>query len=240
MSLSLIIPCRNEAENIKKTIFEINKKIKIDDFEIILINDFSNDNTVDVFKQLSLKYKNIRFFDNPKKGLGGAINKGLNECSKKYICFFMADLSDDIDDLNNYFEIINKDSLDAVLGSRFIKGSKIKDYPISKLILNRIFNYFVKLIFFSNYNDFTNAFKIYKTSSLKELKPIVSENFNVFLEMPLKIVSRNYSYKIIPINWYNRKHGEAKFKIKELSSKYIFTLIYCFIEKHLLLKKKIK
>ena len=56
--------------------------------------------------------------------------------------------------------------------------------------------------------------------------------------MPLKIVARNYTYKIIPISWVGRKKGKAKFKIKELSSKYFFTLIYCFIEKNLLNLKK--
>ena len=60
----------------------------------------------------------------------------------------------------------------------------------------------------------------------------------MFLEMPLKIISRNYSFKVIPISWTGRKKGKAKFKIKELRSKYLFTLIYCFIEKNLLDLKK--
>ena len=66
----------------------------------------------------------------------------------------------------------------------------------------------------------------------------MSESFNVFLELPLKVISRKYDYKVIPINWSTRKRGEAKFKIKELRSKYLFTLIYCFIEKILLKKEK--
>ncbi len=68
--------------------------------------------------------------------------------------------------------------------------------------------------------------------------PLISESFNIFLEMPLKIISRKYKYKVIPINWTGRKIGESKFKIKELGSKYLFTLIYCFIERNLLNKKK--
>ena len=124
------------------------------------------------------------------------------------------------------------------MGSRFLKESKINDYPIQKLILNRIFNYFVKIIFWNRYNDYTNAFKIYKKKALLEIMPLISESFNIFLEIPLKIISRNYNYKIIPINWMGRKKGESKFKIKELGSKYLFTLIYCFIEKNLLNLKK--
>jgi len=73
---------------------------------------------------------------------------------------------------------------------------------------------------------------------LDNMTPFVSESFNIFLEMPLKIINRGYSYKVININWYGRKKGKAKFKIKELKSKYLFTLIYCFLEKILLNIKK--
>ena len=102
----------------------------------------------------------------------------------------------------------------------------------------RIFNFLVSIVFWNKYNDYTNAFKIYKKKTLVDIMPLVSESFNIFLEMPLKIVARNYNYKIIPISWVGRKKGKAKFRIKELSSKYLFTLIYCFIEKNLLNLKK--
>ena len=150
----------------------------------------------------------------------------------------MADQSDDINDLIKYNDLMNSENYDAILGSRFMKNSKIVDYPFQKLILNRIFNFFVSVIFWNKYNDYTNAFKIYKKEALLEIMPFVSESFNIFLEIPLKIISRNYKYKVISINWMGRKKGESKFKIKELGSKYLFTLIYCFIEKSLLNIKK--
>ena len=150
----------------------------------------------------------------------------------------MCDLSDDVNDVQKYYKIINNNqNLDAVFGSRFIKNSKVKNYPFFKLILNRIANNMIRLLFLSKYNDFTNAFKIYKKDVLLKLFPIVSENFNVFLELPLKIITRKLTYKIISINWYGRKIGESKFKINEIGSKYIFTLLYCFLEKILLNKK---
>ena len=92
------------------------------------------------------------------------------------------------------------------------------------------------MLFLSDYNDFTNAFKIYKKSALLKTFPLVSESFNIFLELPLKIISRKMKYKIIPISWITRKEGISKFDIKELRAKYLFTLIYCFIEKVLLKK----
>ena len=102
--------------------------------------------------------------------------------------------------------------------------------------MNRIFNLTTKLLFLSDYNDFTNAFKIYKKEALIKTFPLVSESFNIFLELPLKIISRKMMYKIIPISWENRKEGNSKFDIKELRAKYLFTLIYCFLEKMLLRK----
>ena len=239
MTLSIIIPVYNESKNVEKTVNNL-KKIKKDikKFNLIFIDDFSDDNTFDILNKLSKKYSFVKIFKNKKKGLGSAIEEGIKKSNFDYIAIFMADSSDSIADLIKYYKIMSSKKFDAVLGSRFIKESNIKDYPFLKYFLNRIFNNFVKLIFLSNYNDFTNAFKIYKKSVLRNLLPIVSENFNVFLEIPLKIISRGYSYKIIPISWQNRKIGKSNFRIKELSSMYIFTLIYCVIEKILLNKKK--
>jgi len=234
MSLSIIIPCRDEEENISLTIYKLKKKLskKIKNYEIIIVNDFSEDNTLKVCKKFSSKKIIIK--NNLKKGLGGAINLGISSSKKKYVTIMMADLSDSLSDLIKYYKTIDHEDLDAVMGSRFLKNSKISDYPANKLILNRIFNYFVKIFFFSDYNDFTNAFKIYKRNCLMEIRPLVSENFNIFLEIPLKIITRKKNYRIIPINWKNRKKGNTKFKIKELSSKYLFTFIYCWIEKILI------
>ena len=236
MKLSIIIPIRNENEGILKTLRLIKEKIHEIDYELIIINDFSEDNSYETVKKEILNNDKVVLFNNNKKGLGGAITLGINKSRGEAICIMMADLSDDIEDLKKYYELIKDQSVDAVFGSRFIKGGNIKRYPLKKLILNRIFNYLTKILFLSNYNDFTNAFKIYKKDALIKSMPLVSESFNIFLEMPLKIISRKMKYKIIPIKWENRREGKAKFDIKELRAKYLFTLIYCFFEKNLLKK----
>ena len=238
MSLSIVIPVYNEDKQLHNTVKKINKISKrIKDYEIVFIDDFSTDNTKQIIKKSIRANKKIKYYKNIKKGLGSAIGLGINKSTKKFVCIFMCDNSDDLSDLMVYYKIINKNNLDAVLGSRFLKNSRVTNYPILKMVLNRIFNYIVKIIFLSNYNDFTNAFKIYKKKTLKELMPIVSDHFNVFLELPLKIIIRKYKYKIIPISWKGRKIGVSKFKISELGSMYIFTLLYCLIEK-ILLKKR--
>jgi len=236
MKLSIIIPLRNEEFLIKKIVDQLQSKLKIIPYEIIFINDFSTDNTAKVTKELIKTKPQINIYDNKKKGLGGTITEGINKATGEVICIMMSDLSDSIDDLEKYYSTIKDENIDAVFGSRFIRGSRIVDYPKKKLILNRIFNIITKLLFISDYNDFTNAFKIYKKNALLKTFPLVSESFNIFLELPLKIISRKMKYKIIPISWINRKEGTSKFDIKELRAKYLFTLIYCLLEK-ILLKK---
>tara|TARA_X000000950_G_C13848434_1_gene633415 strand:- start:295 stop:1008 length:714 start_codon:yes stop_codon:yes gene_type:complete len=236
--LSIIVPVRNESNNLRDILDYFTKNLTQTSYEVLIINDYSDDKTLEQAKEIFSNNKNFKILDNKKKGLGGAVNLGIKQASGTNITIMMADQSDDIKDLINYNNLIKSGDYDAILGSRFINGATVSKYPKQKLILNRLFNYFVSLIFWNNYNDYTNAFKIYKKQTLIEISPLISESFNIFLEIPLKIISRNYKYKIIPINWTGRTKGMSKFKIKELGSKYLFTLIYCFIEKNLLNIKK--
>ena len=237
--LTILIPVRDEEENVKIISYKIENEISNSNYELLFVNDYSQDNTVSVIEELQIKNNKIRYVNNKKKGLGGAITLGIDSSKGKYLCIMMSDSSDTVQDLNRYYETITSDDLDAVFGSRFIKGGKTIDYPIIKLILKKIGNILAKFLMWSDLDDFTNGFKIYKKTSLTGLYPLISESFNIFFELPLKTISRGYKYKIIPISYYNRTVGEAKFKINELGSKYLFTLLYCFLEK-VLLKKKIK
>jgi len=83
-----------------------------------------------------------------------------------------------------------------------------------------------------NYNDTTNAFKLYKRETINGLKPFLAPHFNLTIELPLKAIIRGYSYTILPNSWTNRKHGVSKLKIREMGSRYFFILMYCFIEKY--------
>ena len=239
LSLTVLIPIRNEQENIKIISDEILSKIICKNFELLFVNDFSEDNSENELKKLTEKYSQIKYINNDEKGLGGAISTGIHNSTGKFVCIMMSDSSDTVEDLNKYYEVISGDDLDAVFGSRFIKGGKVVEYPKLKYILNRLGNLLAKLLLWTDLNDFTNAFKIYKKDTLLGLYPLVSESFNIFFELPLKTIIRGYEYKIIPISYYNRTVGEAKFKIQELGSKYLFTLLYCFLEK-ILLNTKVK
>ena len=93
------------------------------DYEVLIINDFSKDNTLEKARDL-FKSKNFKILDN-KKGLGGAINLGIKEASGSNIAIMMADQSDDINDLIKYNALMNENNYDAILGSRFLRDLKL-------------------------------------------------------------------------------------------------------------------
>jgi len=168
MSISIIIPVKNEEQIIIKTLkkFEESWIVEVE-HEILIINDNSNDKTVDLIENTKFEKLNIILKNNPKIGLGSAITIAIDNSSKEFVSIYMADMSDSLEDLKIYYETIKKNNLlDAIFGSRFIKNAKVVNYPKFKFFINRFANNFIKVIFFSKYNDFTNAFKIYKRSTL--------------------------------------------------------------------------
>ena len=124
--LSVLIPIRDEYENLDRNESTFRENLKNMDFEVILVNDFSKDKSLEKAKEISSLNNNFKIFNNDQKGLGGAINLGIKKSTGDYICIMMADLSDDINDLKRYNDLIEKKNLDAVLGSRFLKNSKVR------------------------------------------------------------------------------------------------------------------
>jgi dolichol-phosphate mannosyltransferase len=235
MKLSIVIPAYNEEESITETIDQIEKafsKVNID-HEIFIVNDNSKDNTLQVLEQLAQKYPSVKYETNlGPNGFGYAVRYGLERFSGDCVAVMMADLSDSPYDLIRYYTKMVEGNYDCVFGSRFIKGGKVIDYPWVKKIINRIANFIIRMVMRINYNDTTNAFKLYKRVVIDGVKPILSPHFNLTIELPLKAIIRGFSYTVIPNSWTNRKYGVSKLKIKEMGSRYFFILVYCFVEKY--------
>ena len=164
-------------------------------------------------------------------GFGRAITCGLDAMSGDAAVIFMADESDDCRDVVRYWQKLNE-GYDCVFGSRFIKGGGTIDYPAIKLFMNRMANAFVRLLFRHGLNDTTNAFKAYRKEVIDGIRPILSPHFNITVELPLKAIVRGYNFAVIPITWRNRRHGVAKLKIKEMGSRYLFIVLYVWLEKY--------
>lgn len=235
MKLSVVIPAYNEEESIAKTIESLIRTLvtfKID-HEIFVVNDNSDDKTIDVLEKLGEKYNSLKYETNTgPNGFGYAVRYGLERYSGDCVAIMMADLSDDPNDLVRFFSIMNDGNYDCVFGSRFIRGGRLVDYPYLKRIINRTANFIISIVIGIKYNDATNAFKLYKRHTIDGIKPLLSPHFNLTIELPLKAIIRGYSYTIVPNSWTNRKHGVSKLKIREMGSRYFFILMYCFLEKY--------
>ena len=216
--INIIIPLRDEDKQAEITVRALNEELKDlkKKFVITLIDDYSSDTTWNLLNRIKEKYSNIEIFKNGyDAGYGNAVRFGIEKNKCDSVVFFMGDCSDDPKDIKVYVDYLDQ-GFDCVFGSRFIKNSKVVDYPFLKLVLNRLANNLIKLLFFVKYNDVTNAFKAYKKELLVDFKPILSEHFNINAELALKAISRGYSYKVVPISWVNRKKNVSKFKIKEM------------------------
>ncbi|NGX56907.1 MAG: Polyprenol monophosphomannose synthase [Candidatus Anoxychlamydiales bacterium] len=231
--LSILIPAYNEEEQIDKTTMNLYNELVQENIphEILVINDCSKDRTEEVLSNLAKKIKTLRYINNtPPHGFGYAIRCGLSNFKGDAVCIFMADGSDSPEDVVKFYKKL-QEGYDCVFGSRFIKNGKLVDYPFLKKILNRLGNFFIRVLFWMRYNDTTNAFKMYRRNVIEGIQPILACHFNLTVELPLKAIVRGYKYAILPNSWTNRTKGESKFRIREISSRYLFIIFYCFIEK---------
>lgn len=235
MKLSVVIPAYNEEESIPETIHSLYGTLSKYNIphEIWVTNDNSKDNTLRVLEELKKTVPTLVFETNTgRNGFGYAVRYGLERFSGDCVAVFMADMSDDPEDLVKYYNTMLEQNVDAVFGSRFAKGGKVIDYPPVKKVINRVANFIIKLTMGIKYNDTTNAFKLYKRETIEGIKPFLSPHFNLTVELPLKAMVRGYTYAVVPNSWTNRKYGESKLKIKEMGSRYFFILMYCLIEKY--------
>ena len=104
--LSIIVPVRNETDNIQSVFDYFSNNLNNLKYEVLIINDYSDDDTLDKTRKLVEKYKEFKVFDNSIKGLGGAINLGIENASGSNVAIMMADESDDINDLIEYNKIM--------------------------------------------------------------------------------------------------------------------------------------
>jgi len=232
--LSVIIPACDEAGCISSTVEHLHVELRLHDVphEIVVVDDGSTDGTWASLTETAKRVAPLRPIRNEGlHGFGRAIVCGLDHSSGDAVVIMMADESDDCRDVVRYWRLLNE-GWDAVLGSRFMKGGGVIDYPWLKLKLNRAANLFIRALFGIRLNDTTNAFKAYRRTVIDGCQPLLSPHFNLTVELPLKTIVRGFTWTIIPITWRNRRTGKAKLKIKEMGSRYLFICLYVWLEKY--------
>ena len=233
MKLSVVIPARNEEGHLDSTLEGLVARLDgddVQDFEIIVVDDGSTDRTPEILTTWADRDSRIRPFENTgRHGYGRAVRHGLDAVSGDAVVVTMADASDDPDDIVAYYRVL-RDEAECVFGSRFVSGSKLQDYPRFKLVINRLVNTMIRVMFGLKCNDITNAFKGFRRYVIEGCRPLVSPHFNLTIELPLKALVRGYTFKVVPISWRNRTSGESQLLLKEQGSRYLFTLLSVWFE----------
>lgn len=224
MTLCILIPAYNEAQHLPLTITNIYNALINAEIEhnILVINDHSTDNSESILQHLSQTISTLSYKSNTYgRGFGNALRFGLDNWRGEVVAIMMADASDEPTDVVRYYEEITLKKVDCVFGSRFIKGSQVHNYPVVKLLFNRAFNSILRLLTAQKFNDFTNAFKAYRRVVIEECQPFISENFSLTVEIPLKALSKGFSYSVIPIRWTQRKYGFSKLNLIKNTPSYL-------------------
>jgi dolichol-phosphate mannosyltransferase len=232
MKLSVVMPAQNEEGSVGKTVEGVVAALEREgiDYEVVVVNDDSEDSTEAVVAAMGEDNPRIRVHrSHNERGFGNAIRAGLDVFSGDAVVIVMADASDNPDDLIHYYRVLEQ-GYDCAFGSRFVAGAHVYDYPRVKYVVNRLANQFIRILFRHRYNDTTNAFKAYRREVIETIQPLLSKHFNLTVEMPLKAIVRGHSYAVVPTNWTNRTSGVAKLAMKEMGSRYLFIVLYVWLE----------
>lgn len=233
---SIVIPARNEAENLPDTVNGLHSRMMDAGipYEIVLVNDHGTDDTASTIERLARSGVSIIECPNPNPpGFGNAVRHGFEKAAGEVVAVVMADGSEDPADVSLFYRKIIDEGFDCCFGSRWAQAGLVSGYPPLKLLINRLANLGIMLLFGIRYNDVTNAFKAYRRDVIQGCRPFLSKHFNLTVELPLKAIIRGYSYTVAPNKWRRRKHGASHLRLEEMGSRYLFIVLYCLLEKWL-------
>ena len=212
----IIIPTYNEIENIEKLIRDI--KGTASDVHILIVDDNSPDGTAQVIQKLSKEINNIFLISREgKKGLGTAYVAGFKfalQNSYEYIFEMDADYSHDPREIPNFIKAMAK--ADLVVGSRYIKGVNVVNWPLSRLLLSYFANLYTRIITGLPVRDATAGYKCFRREVLQaiDLEEIRSGGYSFQIEMNFKAWKKGFRIKEIPIIFIDRALGKSKMSKK--------------------------
>lgn len=215
MSKLIIIPTYNEKENIEKIILKV---FSLDiDFDILIVDDGSPDGTADIVKKIQKTYsKNLHIVERTGKlGLGTAYIYGFKWALKNnydYIFEMDADFSHDPDDLIRLYKACHEYKGDVAIGSRYIKGVNIVNWPMSRLLMSFFASKYVKIITGMPIQDSTAGFKCYKRSVLEKINLEKIQFVGYAFQIEMKFTAWKYGFNVVevPVIFTDRQEGASK------------------------------
>jgi glycosyltransferase involved in cell wall biosynthesis len=219
--LSILIPVYNEEKTLLNILKRINEcKIDSFDFETIIINDGSDDNTFNIIKENSNLYDKVINLDK-NRGKGFAIKSGLKIATGDYVIFQDADLEYDPKDFIKFTNLINKFPVDIIIGSRFNYSDYTRSHNFANKLGNHILTFFFNLLYNTTFTDIYSCYLAFRKDIL-DIDKLKTDGFEQHAEILCKIVKKSNRFYEVPINYNGRSVKEGK-KIKFY---HFFTVVY--------------
>tara|TARA_B100000941_G_scaffold290737_1_gene274424 strand:+ start:1041 stop:1736 length:696 start_codon:yes stop_codon:yes gene_type:complete len=215
---SLIIPCKDEGENFIHIYNNFHKKLS-ENTEIIIVLDNTEDSTYKHIKDVIQENTKIEFSNTG--GPASAIKYGISKSNGNIICIAMGDGSDDPDQVESLFGLVER-GVDVAVASRYSKGGKYIGKKGLKYYLSKTSGIFLHYFLRVGTKDSTNMYKAYSKKFLEEVKIESDNGFTLGLEMVVKAKLYKKTIVEIPTIWIDREFGESKFNMKKFLPSYIY------------------
>lgn len=230
--VSIVIPTYNERENIAKLIPHIEDVLSVNNIkgEIIIIDDNSPDRTGKLAEELNKRYKNIIVIHRDKKqGVGSARKLGFSVATKDVIISMEGDNTNNPEYIPQLIKKI-EEGADLVIGSRYLKESKIINWPLRRRIISKVANFIARLFAGSNISDVTCGYRAFKKSAYNAIY-IESYGYAYNMEMACELQNRGFKFAEIPIVFRDRLAGSSKMQVNKeffsfLATAFKFSYIY--------------
>ncbi len=235
MDLSIVIPMFNEAENAEGTLQRVEEALLPykGSYEIIPVNDGSNDNTLEILERIAAKNGKIKVASYPKNfGRGKALRTGFKASSGEIIVSIDADLSYNPNYIVHLIEALNGDQdIDLVLASPYMPGGGVENVPFSRLWISKLGNKILRFAMPNRIYTSTGIFRAYRKEVLDSLE-LESDGKEIHLEILSKAIALGFRVKEFPAILTSRKKGRSKFKFKKTA---VSHLIFSVFEKPMML-----
>jgi len=211
--LSIIIPCFNEKKTIEKILVRVDQSLKnynILNYEILIVDDSSNDGTIEILKNLTKNDKIKVCFHEINLGKGAAIHTGLKYATGDITIIQDADLEYDPLDYEKLLRPFFEANADIVYGSRFLGGGKyVRIHFFWHYLANKILTFICNLFVNLNLSDMETGYKVFKTSALKSIE-LKEQTFSFEPEVTIKLSKKKFKFFEVPITYNGRSYEEGK------------------------------
>ncbi|MFA5271093.1 MAG: glycosyltransferase family 2 protein [Candidatus Omnitrophota bacterium] len=230
-TLSVVLIAHNEEQTIEQMVMGMLSAYPDEIFEIVVVDDASGDRTASIVDSCMVKNNKVKLVKRTSPcGVGRALKDGYRSVSAQaeYILSMDSDFIENIKEVRGLIDKIDG-GCDGVIGSRFVAGGKLINYPLDKKIMNRLFHFIVKILFIIKQQDLTNNFKLYKAVIFKTL-PWKASGYSMNAETGILPIIAGYNIKEAPVSWVGRTQdmGASKFRLFKSGLNYINVIFHSY------------